>query len=168
MSLSEVFDHGAAIPWANMRFNNLTLDGNESKVIAQNGPISGGTTEARGSLRVQNTVNNLVYVYNLPNMPLNGAVLFKFTIIAKGGPPGLTNNALSREVWYLYQVTNNVVTNFQNMLNVVAPLGFAVLSITQTVTNIGNAVQFQVANLAPGQTTDFMWFITSYALNTTL
>jgi len=27
MSLSEIFDHGAAHPWANLRVNNLTVDG---------------------------------------------------------------------------------------------------------------------------------------------
>jgi len=168
MSLSETLNHGAIIPWANMRFNNLTLDGTMIQNWPVGGLFTGQSTTTYGLIRINNVAFNTVYSYSMQTTPNNNAVLFKFGFVCKGGVPGASNNALSREVWCIYQSTNNVVTGLNNFFNAGGAIGFAPASINQNVSNVGFSIQFQLQNNAAGQITDFLWYVTAINLTSTL
>lgn len=173
MSLSETFDHGAIIPWANMRYNTLTVDGSISQPSLP-GSIGGAignsiTPIARGVLRLSSTSSVIVYSFDLPNSPNNGAFDLGFNVLMKGGPPGNTNNMFYQHTESIAVITNNIaVATFYTIANQYAVIGFVAGVVDQSVTLVGQTVNFSVQNSAAGQTTDVYWEVIVKSLNTTL
>jgi hypothetical protein len=76
MSISEIFDHGTPHPWANLRFNNLTLDGTFINDNTQNV----GTLVVPFSGPIPTTNINIdfykfgkIVILNIPNIITNAA-----------------------------------------------------------------------------------------------
>jgi hypothetical protein len=69
MSLSEIFDHGAAHPWANLRINNLTVDGT----------ITGGTGGGnQGTLNITFSGPFTTQVFNVDFQKFGKQVTLQF------------------------------------------------------------------------------------------
>ncbi len=167
MSLSEIFDHGAVIPWANFRFNNIAIDGtNNSSVTA---PATGGPTgtisrlAAKGTVRLTSTGTVNVYTFTLPVTVANpnGAFNVKFVTLFKGGPVGSTNNGIYQET-LSYAVTTagstTASTIFSNVGMGSAIGTFTNATVNQVVTSGVNSLTFGVRNTTASQTTDVMWY----------
>lgn len=159
MSLCEIFDHGVPIPWANLRCNNLTVDG---ELI--NGPTGGVQTFDGKLLNVSDTLSHNVFTYNLPSSPLNGAFRFVFTVVAKGGPPGNLANAMMQSMTALVQITNNIITSLLNLDNMPHFIGFGAGAVGGLISNVGGTVIFSVTNTVAGQSTSYLWQVVIYPL----
>lgn len=176
MSLSETFNHGAIIPWANMRYNNLTLDGSISQPSLPDsvgGAIGNSITPiARGVVRLSSTSSVIVYSFALPNSPNNGAFVFGFNTLMKGGPPGNTNNMFYQHTESIAVITNNIaiISPYIGVIGTVqtGTIGFTLGVVNQSVALSSLSVIFSVQNTAVGQTTDVFWEVTVSSLNTTL
>jgi hypothetical protein len=171
MSLSEVFNHGVPIPWANVRFNNVTLDGQLiSPTPAPTPGASGLTTTYQGSLRVTVTTPVVFFTYVLPNAPINSSTVIRCTTIFKGGPVGSTNNAFAQDTASLYVCTNNVVLSHLNFVNNATnpPIGFGMGTVGQVPALVGQTITLAALNNQGGQTTDIIWYVEVQALSTSL
>jgi|SRR5580693_10415926 hypothetical protein len=76
MSISEIFDHGTPHPWANLRFNNLTLDG----IFINDNITNAGTLVVPFSGPIPTTNFNIdfykfgkIVVLNIPNIMSSAA-----------------------------------------------------------------------------------------------
>ena len=169
MSLSEIFDHGVPIPWANFRFNNVSIDGTNNSIVPA--PATGGPTGtisrlfAKGTLRITTTAaTNTVYTFTLPVTPANpnGAFNLKFVTLFKGGPVGNTNNGFYQETLSYGVTTANALNShlFYNNINLPVPLGGAFqTNVSQDLSSSLNGVTLGVHNTNAGHTTDVMWYV---------
>jgi hypothetical protein len=155
MSLSETFDHGVPIPWANMRFNNVDIDGTttNSRIF-----------QIQGTASFSDTATHTIYSYTLPTTN-NGTFSFIYKLLAKGGPSGSTANAFYQRTYSLVQITSGVTSSALNYTNSFAIIGFPGNSIGENTTVVGNVVNFTAANMNAGQTTNYAWQITVYSIN---
>jgi hypothetical protein len=167
MSLSECFDHGVPIPWANMRFNNVDIDG----ILTNKDPTNSYNQIVSAKGTITSPLNTLVpvFLYTLPTSPEGGCFLANFIMTAKGGPTGSTNNWIVQQALYMITLTNAGVATDQGIIgaNNVHPVGFAPGIVGENITILpGNIVQFGVQNSAAGQTTAYSWSVTVYAVIT--
>ncbi len=169
MSLSEIFDHGAVIPWANLRFNNISIDGVQTSIVPA--PATGGPTGnitrliAKGTLRITTTAPNItVYTFSLPVTATNpnGSFCVKFITSFKGGPSGNTNNGFYQETTsYGVSTANGTSTQlFFNNINTNTPFGGIFSSgVSQNLATGFNGLILGVHNTNAGHTTDVLWYV---------
>lgn len=166
MSLSEIFDHGAIIPWANFRFNNISIDGtNNSNVPA---PITGGgpigtisRLNGKGTVRLTGVGTVNVFTFTLPVTVANpnGAFNVKFITLFKGGPVGSTNNGLYQETQSYAVATGGTTTASLAFNNINTGIGtFAIANVNQVISSGLNSITVGVRNVTAAQTTDVMWY----------
>lgn len=156
MSVANFFGQSPQLPV------NLTYDGGSN--------ISNSAYQSyNGTITISaNTSPVSVFTYTLPQTPNNGAFLFRYTIVAKGGPTGSTNNSMFQITDNLVVITNSVVASSLSAVNQFAFIGFVEGAVGQDLVVSGSNVQFQVHNSASGQTTEYIWTVEVYAINTTL
>jgi hypothetical protein len=167
MSLSECFDHGVPIPWANMRFNNVDIDG----ILTNKDPTNSYNQIVSAKGTITSPLNTLVpvFLYTLPISPEGGCFLANFIMTAKGGPTGSTNNWMVQQALYMITLTNAGVATNRGIVGADnnLPVGFAPGIVGENITILpGNIVQFGVQNSAAGQTTAYSWSVTVYAVVT--
>src|SRR5579872_602181 len=165
MSLSEVFDHGAVIPWANFRFNNVSIDGLQTTIVpspSTGGPLGNITRLiAKGTLRFT-TSPVIVYTFSLPvtSSNPNGVFNVRFITLFKGGPSGNTNNGFYQET-LSYGITTSNVTSTQiaygNQFTNINLFNPGVVG--QTISAGSNGFILGVHNDNVGHTTDVMWYV---------
>lgn len=171
MSISELFDHGAPHPWANLRLNNVTVDGNEIMNTAPNpiSPVRGKISNFSGTLRTTAPGPNTVFTYPfLSSPPQNTSVTVFFGFIVKGGPPGLTNNTLTREVRQLWQLSGGGIVSTGLFVVDEVTIGFVLADIAENIGSLGQSLVFQLNNTVAGQTADWVWYLKVVELTTTL
>ena len=166
MSLSEIFDHGVPIPWANFRFNNVSIDGTNSSAVPA--PATGGgpvgnivRLSAKGTIRLTGTAAVNVYTFTLPVTAANpnGAFNVKFVTLFKGGPVGNTNNGLYNESFYCAVDTASVENSSGPFGGAFTTIGtFTTVTVHQTNTFIPNGITLGVQNSNAGHTTDVLWY----------
>lgn len=173
MSVAELLDHGQAHPWANLRLNNVTVDGTETSIwpITPALPIESQSATYTG-IPVRTTAPGAVSVFTLP-IPVpaatNFSIVFLFGINVKGGVLGATNNAAFREICQVFQRTAGVITaSGVTQSTAFTAIGFAPGSILQTIVTVGPNFVFGVENTAAGQTADWMWYVKVIQMDTTL
>lgn len=173
MSVAELLDHGQAHPWANLRLNNVTVDGTETSIWPINPalPIESQSITYTG-LPVRTTAPGAVIVFTYP-IPVpaatNFSIVFLFGINVKGGPAGVTNNAAFREICQVFQRTGGVITSSAVTVSTsFTTVGFAAASILQTIATVGPNFVFGVENTAAGQTADWTWYVKVLQMDTTL
>ena len=165
MSLSEVFDHGTVIPWANFRFNNVSIDSSSNSIVPA--PSTGGPSgtisilNASGTIRLTTTAAQNVYTFTLPVTAANpnGAFNIRFITLFKGGATGSTNNGLYQESQSYALAAGGTVTANVGFQNINTAIGsFTVANVNQVI-NIGvNSITFGVRNSVASQTTDVLWY----------
>lgn len=173
MSVNEIIDRGNIIPWANLRANNMTIDGtyNLSITAPSTGGASGLVTYIDGSVRITTTALTNLYTYPLPPAgPNNATYLIKYLTVNKGGISGSTGNAYSGETTSLLLAQNGVYTTrlFYSNSFPSPPIGYGVGTVAQSITISGTNLLFGFQNTNVSNTTDIIYFIQIYALNTTL
>jgi|SRR5271154_1587066 len=156
MSLSETFDHGVPIPWANMRFNNVTIDGDFLQ--------TGSDTRAGTLTPVNDTLTHVVYTLPLPTTHNAGFVIY-YTLMGKGGPIANPNGVFGQTSESLVQTTGGVVSSALQLHNAFDFIGFVPNTIGQSITVVGNNVNFGVFNSVAGQTVSFSWNLKIFFVN---
>jgi len=157
MSLSEVFDHGAVIPWANFRFNNVSIDGTNNTIVSP--PPTGGASgtisrlTSKGTTILSTTTPVNVYTFTLPvtTSNPNGTFRVTFTTLFKGGANGLFQQT---EAYGVSTAGNTVVSNlFVNIFNVIGTNTFG-----QNATVNTNTLSFTVTNTNATQIANVLWY----------
>lgn len=156
MSISEIFDHGAPHPWANLRINNLTVDGSLN-IPSETGTLSitfGGaipsTTFSVAFQKIGTSVS-----LNFPNILSNGVGGVAGPITAPAGsiPANLIPQFLGAVQYnILVKVENNNVISLNPGVFVIGLLGTINIFLDTTLSSFG------VTN-----TRGSFAFVTSYA-----
>jgi len=154
MSLSECLDHSVPIPWANMRFNDVTLDGN--LLITGTGKSSTGdgliTTYTNGL--VTNNTSPTTYL-TIPITNTNS--VYQVTIIAIAYTTvGALGAGVYSEINSVYSIVGGVLTYSviaKPVINV--PIGYGTIPGANIIPS-GIELICQVQNTNAGQTTDWV------------
>jgi len=138
MSISEIFDHGAPHPWANLRVNNLAVDGTltggtslTTLVISMSGPIP-----ATNFTFLVSKFGRKVTI-NLPDVQTNGAggVAGQFITSAAGAIPANLlpdfSNGTVQYLWMVRSIDNNVIQAFPGLIRII-PTGAIAVFLTQS------------------------------------
>jgi hypothetical protein len=155
MSLSETFNHGAVIPWANMRFNNVNIDGditNDSFYTHNVGPVT-----------FTDTAVHILYSLTMPTTT-NAVYCFETTVLVKGGVPPATNKSFYQQYTTITQITGGVSTSAM-VSNINAGIIYTTGETGVNNTLVGNVVNFGVYSTIVGDTTEYTWSLKIFSIN---
>lgn len=146
MSLSEVFDHGVPIPWANLRNNNLNLDG----TFSTGGKLSVLYTH---NVTFSNTAQNIYLT-----IPIINNSVFEINIIA------IAYTTIGFLGAGCYSKFNEVLSFvggsllFSNTIeNTTTPFGYSgAMPIGALITTTPISIECKVENTNPGNTTQWI------------